>query len=330
MINKQSQAYSILKTRDYNLAIDAVKSEFIINSSTLLNINKFNFLYKKLYIHNMSIHYFNITNGFKINTENIRDYFTYIHVISGNICIQNKFLCFNCEPNKQSAILDYSQPYFLSQYDNVKFVAIKFSRKYIESLLSTFLASEIRLPLSFKTQIELITQETIRYNGIINRFMSLLRNDTTIYNQYQLINSYENLILTATLTCLHHNNSSNFTSIRPVIPKVVKISEEYIQDNFKDNIKIQDLVKITGIGIRSIQIAFSKCRGYSPQFYLMECRLKHAYHLLSIAKPNTSILFIALECGFSSQSFFSHCFRRRFGKTPIEILKTQCLAEHAD
>lgn len=51
---------------------------------------------------------------------------------------------------------------------------------------------------------------------------------------------------------------------------------------------------------------------------LLEIRLQHAHHLLSSQLParHVNIGEVAFQCGFSNQSYFSACYRKRFGITP--------------
>lgn len=319
IMNTKISSYSKMSTNDLGHALETLHSNFKINSIDLKNKN-INVKYSKIDINNLSIHYFETDREFKIFSKDTRNYFAYTHVCAGKILITSDSFSFSCDPDVQSAIINYNSPCYLSQDTYIKLIVFKFSLSYAENLLYTMIGNKFRHPLLFNEQVNLNNQDTVRYNGIIKRFLYLLENDSSIYSQQQLIDSYERLIFTATLTCLQHNHSCYLNSSQSIIPKVIKMSEKYIYDNFKNDIKISDLTIVTGLSLRSIQIAFKTHRGYTPQFYLTECRLMHAYNILTTSSPRTSILSIALECGFSSQSYFSYCFRKRFGKTPFEIL----------
>lgn len=52
----------------------------------------------------------------------------------------------------------------------------------------------------------------------------------------------------------------------------------------------------------------------SPSELLKECRLNKAVHLL--LTTDQSIKTIAYQCGFSQPSYFSKCFKERFGRSP--------------
>ena len=62
---------------------------------------------------------------------------------------------------------------------------------------------------------------------------------------------------------------------------------------------------------------FKKELGLPPLAYLLQARLGRAKKLL--AAGDKSITEIALDCGFSSTSHFSSCFRRRFKISPRQF-----------
>lgn len=64
----------------------------------------------------------------------------------------------------------------------------------------------------------------------------------------------------------------------------------------------------------------SSITGLSPNDFIKEFRLKKAIKLLSKQKGN--IAEIAFETGFSSPSYFSKCFQKRFGLLPSQIAGT--------
>lgn len=54
--------------------------------------------------------------------------------------------------------------------------------------------------------------------------------------------------------------------------------------------------------------------------YIQQLRLEHAV-MLFINQPSMSVVQIANECGFSSHSYFSRCFRQHFGIRPSDYRK---------
>lgn len=61
---------------------------------------------------------------------------------------------------------------------------------------------------------------------------------------------------------------------------------------------------------------FVSCVGKSPQEFILDYRIKQAK--LRLTSTRETLSGIAYGCGFSSQSYFSLCFRRATGLTPKE------------
>ena len=65
--------------------------------------------------------------------------------------------------------------------------------------------------------------------------------------------------------------------------------------------------------------AFSKGSQYAKLTdYTQELRLEYSTLLMS-TNPEKSVSQIAIDCGFSSQAYYSRCFRQRFGMSPSEF-----------
>lgn len=60
--------------------------------------------------------------------------------------------------------------------------------------------------------------------------------------------------------------------------------------------------------------------GETPQGYITNIRMQKARHLLDHVEPQTTILDIALACGYEDQGAFTRAFKRFFGVTPTDYL----------
>jgi AraC-like DNA-binding protein len=77
---------------------------------------------------------------------------------------------------------------------------------------------------------------------------------------------------------------------------------------------VLDLCKETGLSKSQLNRKITTLTGHSPNDFIKEFRLKQALELLDKRKGNISE--IAFETGFSSPSYFSKCFLKRFGILP--------------
>ncbi|MCK5750047.1 MAG: helix-turn-helix domain-containing protein [Oricola sp.] len=69
-----------------------------------------------------------------------------------------------------------------------------------------------------------------------------------------------------------------------------------------------------GVSIRTVQNAFARI-GATPSSFILDQRLDRAADRL-IAAPQLSITSIAYESGFNDCSYFTRCFKQKFGLSP--------------
>ena len=93
----------------------------------------------------------------------------------------------------------------------------------------------------------------------------------------------------------------------------------FIKFNFRRRITLAEAAASVYLSPNYVGELFSKYMGVSFSTYLMRTRLNYARQLL--LHGNTSIEDVALESGFSSQTYFSDCFRKQYGYTPTVLKK---------
>jgi AraC-like DNA-binding protein len=165
-----------------------------------------------------------------------------------------------------------------------------------------------------------------KYIGhVIQHIASSLDLFPHIVNHPTIATQYEQLLYLSFIYSYPDLSRHFFSEKTSRSKKIVKIIEEYIEANADRPLRLEDLVSLTGLSIRTIQEAFKKYRGYSPSHFLREQRLLMAHKILQESPPNATILSIALSCGFATHAHFSECYKKRFGITPLESQKKSCL-----
>ncbi|PSN10247.1 AraC family transcriptional regulator [filamentous cyanobacterium CCP5] len=99
----------------------------------------------------------------------------------------------------------------------------------------------------------------------------------------------------------------------------LKQAFEYIQAHLGENISLSEVANELGMSQYYFCRLFKQSTGVSPHRYLIRQRVEQAKHLLK--KPELSITWIALECGFANQSHFAKCFRQHTGMNPNQFRK---------
>lgn len=105
----------------------------------------------------------------------------------------------------------------------------------------------------------------------------------------------------------------------PVIERAIAFMDEHECQNITLD-EIAAHVHLSRIYFHNLFLAAT---GRTPHRYLLERRIARARQLLMTT--DRSLWQIALECGFSSQSYFNQVFRKELGCTPMQYRKEMSL-----
>jgi AraC family transcriptional regulator len=98
---------------------------------------------------------------------------------------------------------------------------------------------------------------------------------------------------------------------------------EHIAANLGDDPHLSDLARISGLSSSQFVRSFRASMGITPVQYVLAQRIERAKGLL--AHSHTSLADIALQCGFTDQSYFTNRFRSFVGTTPGQFRKSTIL-----
>lgn len=90
--------------------------------------------------------------------------------------------------------------------------------------------------------------------------------------------------------------------------------EAYVRAHLSGPVTLADMANAAGLSPMHFAAQFRAATGYRPHHYLLLCRVDRAKQLM--AEPRASMLDVALEVGFQTQSHFTTVFKRLIGKTP--------------
>jgi AraC-like DNA-binding protein len=132
----------------------------------------------------------------------------------------------------------------------------------------------------------------------------------------------ERMMIMNFLMCHRHN----FTHLLlrqplPTSPSAVRTVEEFIEANWDKPIDVEAMSAIANVSARSLFRQFKKDRGCTPADFAKRIRLNRAREMLEQAVEDSSVIQIALKCGFQNPGHFARDFRLAFGELPSETLK---------
>lgn len=115
------------------------------------------------------------------------------------------------------------------------------------------------------------------------------------------------------------NNSSNIGELKWERDDEIGRAVNYIRKNFRKNVSIADLVKVSGLNHRKLHRGFIELFGIAPMQFITRTRIESACDdLLDTKKKLTNI---AKDNGFYDQSSFTQHFRKMMKVTPLKYRK---------
>jgi YesN/AraC family two-component response regulator len=146
------------------------------------------------------------------------------------------------------------------------------------------------------------------------------------FNMHELLARVQNLILQrAKLIEKYHNHivvQPHEITVTPLderfIQQVIAIVEKNLDNPSFD---VGKLTEEAGISRTNLHRKLKAITGMSASEFVQDFRLKRAAILME--KKADTITQIAFRVGFNDQSYFTKCFRKKFGKTPSEFLNKE-------
>lgn len=94
----------------------------------------------------------------------------------------------------------------------------------------------------------------------------------------------------------------------------------HIQERITEDLSAESLARRADVSLAHFRRVFEEAMGMPPHRYIVSVRLERARTLLTMS--SMPIARIAQECGFSSQSHLTACFRAAHAVTPAHYRKT--------
>ena len=110
-------------------------------------------------------------------------------------------------------------------------------------------------------------------------------------------------------------------AVAPVAPLQtnveIKVICDYLEKNYMENIKLNNLSALTGLSKYYLLHSFTKQKGISPYSYLETIRIGKAKKFL---EQGIAPIDVALQTGFTDQSHFTNFFKKLIGLTPKQYM----------
>lgn len=114
--------------------------------------------------------------------------------------------------------------------------------------------------------------------------------------------------------CMRLWQGSHEAVINAPVNQIVRDAYEYINENFSGDCALKDIANALHISANHLHTVFRQSVGRTPFEVVIEKRIDKAKKL--IVTGEKTMVQIALETGFCSQSYFNKVFKEKTGQTP--------------
>ena len=113
---------------------------------------------------------------------------------------------------------------------------------------------------------------------------------------------------------IENNKYMNKENSNTQVDEYINISIDFINNNYSNNIKVNDIANYVGLNRSYFSNLFTKKIGISPQEYLLSLKMEKACNLLT--NLQLSIGDVARQVGYEDQLTFSKIFKKSKGVSP--------------
>lgn len=228
---------------------------------------------------------------------------------------KNKLILQNCT---DTVLVNQDQVLFLQQgnytiktqnAESCETIFIPLTDDFLRSFMSKYsdILSNIDRDETFSSAF-ICFQNSPLINFCNNGFEYLLSQDCP--NTFTQLRIEELLILLLST----EQGSDLMALLRQLSHRQVDRLQIFMEKNHLKNWKLKQFAREFGMGLTTFKELFSHVYGTSPRTWICERRIIYAHQLLLTTEM--SIVDISMESGFSSQSYFTQSYHRRFNMTP--------------
>jgi len=105
------------------------------------------------------------------------------------------------------------------------------------------------------------------------------------------------------------------------VARLVRTADEYMRMHFHEAVRVADIAKAVGVGVRGLQAAFKKVTGRTPVDHLTAIRLESARVRLLARSEKDSVSGVAWDCGFTHLGRFAALYRSTYHEAPSQTLR---------
>lgn len=214
------------------------------------------------------------------------------------------------------------QSFSMNWSSNCSKLVVRIEREALERHATNLIGRPLRQALQFDTDLNTRSGGGQAWETTIRQLLRSLQQNPELVAHPLMRAQFEQLIMSGLL--VWQGNSLSDSLDRPdteVLPRHLKVAEEYMHAHLDTAITNEQLAELTGISLRTLYNSFRKFRGVSPMRYLRDLRMEKVRQELLDTQKFRSVTSVATRWGFFELGRFAAEYRKRYGESPSDTLR---------
>jgi AraC-like DNA-binding protein len=201
-------------------------------------------------------------------------------------------------------------------------IVVRIPKHYFQKIYRSYAGKDFAQDFSLGSYLDLTQNSGQSLFSIVHNMVREMESDSLFSKDNRQMELWEELLVTTLFACQGQIDSSilQIRGSKPVY-HYVKKATDYIMENLDECISLDELIKVSGVSIRTLQTGFKKSLGIGPMTFIREQKLKQVHKELMYSSPvETKVGDIAAKWGFYHASYFTKQYKHYFSELPSETL----------
>ncbi len=228
------------------------------------------------------------------------------------------------EANADSiTIINPSCPVTLEASSDYSNVSVRITRHAVDNALVNHIGVKSGKPVQFNPHPQALQDGTEPLRNLVLQVWQDCQMNSSLSTFGIVGRELEVLLASMLLTRVPNNYSDKIAKVGEIKPSsATEAAANFIRDNAREDINLDDVIRVSGLAKTSLYTEFGKYYGMTPMEFLRRERLRLAYNALASASAESiCVTNVALDCGFMHFSRFANYYKKQFGELPSETLQ---------
>ena len=218
-------------------------------------------------------------------------------------------------------IINPSCPITLEASEDYRNVSVRISRRALDEAIFTRTGRAVTDPICFMPHPQPLAAATRPLHDLVMQMWHCCDVDNAHVTFSAMGRELEGLLASMVLLSVPNNYSRQLApASQDSLDEAAGRAAEFLRDHAREDVSLNDVVAVTGVGKSALYGAFRRKFGVTPMEYLRNERLRLAHLALSEGQGNVSVTQVAIDCGFQHVSRFSGYYRQRYNELPSATL----------